>query len=176
MKRFCFQLVCVLCAALVSAQVDEAFRRDVEQKAGGLEIVNGGVPGTILVAGKPAFPLVSGRVNGAAVPVAAASSFGKGRIVAVGHEGFVSRDAMSKPSNVTFVCLSIDWLAGGASKRTVCCHKRDKRLFETAVSKAGCELRVLDRFDQLGEIELPAILLINPESYGVFEMPKVSRF
>ena len=56
-----------------------------EEKAKGLEIVGGGIPGTILVAGRPAFPLAVGRVGKASVPVAAAATFGSTSASAAGR-------------------------------------------------------------------------------------------
>ena len=81
------------CMCFVWAQDVASFQREIAEKAKGLEIVGGGIPGTILVAGRPAFPLVAGRVGKASVPVAAAATFEKGRIVALSHEDDAATNA-----------------------------------------------------------------------------------
>ena len=176
MSRFVLQLFSVLFATLVLAQDAEMFQREIAEKAGGLEIVRGGVPGTILVAGKPAFPLVAGRIGKASVPVAAASTLGKGRIVAVSHEAFLSADAMKRSANEAFLRTSLRWLAGGAQPATVCYDSRQKLYRETVAGIDGSRILAIDRLEQLQDIALPAVFLFSPESHGVEEMPKVRAF
>ena len=108
------------CMCFVWAQDVASFQREIAEKAKGLEIVGGGIPGTILVAGRPAFPLVAGRVGKASVPVAAAATFEKGRIVALSHEGFISHDGLAKPSNREFLLASLRWLSGDAAPKRIC--------------------------------------------------------
>ena len=122
---------CLLCAGFALAQDDASFRNEIAEKAGGLEIVGGGVPGVILVAGEPAFPLVEGRVGKTRVPVAAATRMGKGRAVALSHEMFISDEGMKHPSNEAFVRSSLVWLAGGARPKTVCYDVRMKKFRES---------------------------------------------
>ena len=162
----------LMCAVVLTAGAIE----NVELRDCGLEIVGGGIPGAILVAGKPAFPLVEGRVGKVSVPVAAASTSGAGRIVAVSHECFLSREGVAKPSNKAFLRSSLRWLSGDVEPKTVCYSARDRRHYENAAKEGGCDLQVLDRLDQLDSLELPAVLLLNPESHGVREMAKVERF
>ena len=113
MKSIRMILCCVLCAGFAWAQDAELFRNEIAEKAKGLEIVGGGVPGVILVAGEPAFPLVEGRIGKTRVPVAAATRVGKGRAVAVSHELFLSAEGLKRPANAEFVRSSLVWLAGG---------------------------------------------------------------
>lgn len=168
---FGFALACALgVGALANA------RTAVPGNGAGLEIVGGGVPGTILVAGTPAFPLVAGRVGKASAPVAAASTLGKGRIVAMSHELFLSREGLAKPSNREFLRSSLRWLSGDAAPKTVCYLRRDRRLFESAAAEGDCAVRVLERPDQLETVDLPSVLLISPESHGIPAMANVEKF
>ena len=167
---------CLLCAGFALAQDDASFRNEIAEKAGGLEIVGGGVPGVILVAGEPAFPLVEGRVGKTRVPVAAATRMGKGRAVALSHEMFISDEGMKHPSNEAFVRSSLVWLAGGARPKTVCYDVRMKKFRETVKHLEDFNVQAIDRLEQLEGVALPAVFLINPESRGVDEMPKVRAF
>ena len=142
----------------------------------GLEIVGGGIPGTILVAGGSAFPLAAGHVGKASVPVAAAATYGKGRFVALSHEGFISHDGLAKPSNREFLLASLRWLSGDAAPKRICLLKRCGRKFADAAAAAQCAVQVLDRVDELDAVELPAVLIVNPESYSLSKMAKVREF
>ena len=168
--------ICLLCAGGARAQDAEAFQKTVSEKSGGLEIVRDASPGSILVAGKPAFPLAFGRAAQVPVPVAAGSTLGKGRIVAVGHERFLSPEALTIPCNAAFFQASLVWLSGGGSPKTVCYDKRCGIFRHTAEAIHGTAIRPIDRLDQLAEVELPAVLLINPEDRNVAEMAAVRAF
>ena len=176
MRSVSIVVCCALCAAGVCAQDAESFQDEIAEKAKGLEIVGGGVPGVILVAGEPAFPLVEGRIGKTRVPVAAATCVGKGRAVAVSHELFLSAEGLKRPSNAAFVRSSLVWLAGGVRPKTICYDAR-MRLFRDTVKHFGdVRVQAIDRLEQLTGVALPAVFLINVESRGVDEMPKVRAF
>lgn len=176
MKSIQMILCCMLCAGAAWAQNAGPSQKGDAAKSRGLEIVGGGIPGVILVAGEPAFPLAEGRVGKTRVPVAAATSVGKGRAVAVGHELFISDEGMKRASNAAFVRSSLVWLAGGVQPKTICYDAR-MRLFRDTVKHFGdVRIQAIDRLEQLAGVALPAVFLINPESRGVDEMPKVRAF
>ncbi len=176
MRKINILAACMTCMCFVWAQDVASFQREIAEKAKGLEIVGGGIPGTILVAGRPAFPLVAGRVGKASVPVAAAATFEKGRIVALSHEGFISHDGLAKPSNREFLLASLRWLSGDAAPKRICLLKHCGRKFVDAATAAQCAVQVLDRVDELDAVELPAVLIVNPESYPLSKMAKVREF
>ena len=176
MRRLNVFVSCMLCVGLVWAQDAASFQKEIAEKAKGLEIVGGGVPGTILVAGEPAFPLVWGRAGNARVPVAAATRMGKGRVVALGHDLFLADAGMAKPSNVAFLRSSLVWLAGGVQPKTICYDTRTRRYRGTVAQLEGFRIQPIDRLEQLENVELPAVFLVGPESYSVDEMPKVRAF
>ncbi|MBO7654487.1 MAG: M60 family metallopeptidase [Kiritimatiellae bacterium] len=168
--------ICLLCVGGVRAQDAEAFQKTVSEKAGGLEIVQGGVPGSILVAGKPAFPLALGHVSKVPLPIAAGSTLGKGRIVAVGHERFLSSEALTKPCNAAFIRASLDWLAGGSTPGTVYYDARCGMFKDLTSAFPGIRMQPIDRMEQLAEIAPPAVLLLNTEEHRVAEMTPVRAF
>ena len=176
MRNINVVVCCLLCAGFAMAQDDASFRNEIAEKAGGLDIVGGGVPGVILVAGEPAFPLVEGRIDKTRVPVAAATRVGKGRAVALSHEMFISDEGMKHPSNEAFVRSSLVWLAGGIQPKTVCYDTRIKKFRETVKHLSDFNIQAIDRLEQLEGVALPAVFLVSPESRGVDEMPKVRAF
>ena len=48
-------------------------------------------------------------------PVAAALEFGKGRIIFIGHDGFIGNTDLDKYDNLRFGLNMIDWLCGDIS-------------------------------------------------------------
>ena len=95
MRKINMFAACMMCTCLALALDAASFQQEIAEKAKGLEIVGGGIPGVILVAGEPAFPLVWGRIGNARVPVAAATRMGNGRVVALSHQLFVLEEGSS---------------------------------------------------------------------------------
>ena len=166
----------MMCTCLVWAQDATSFQQEIAEKAKGLEIVGGGIPGVILVAGEPAFPLVWGRIGNARVPVAAATRMGNGRVVALSHQLFVLEEGMKKPSNAAFVRSALTWLAGVERPRTLYYDARMKGYRNTLAPCKGSQIEVINSLDQLKDIVLPAVVLLSPESHSVKDMPKVRAF
>ena len=110
------------------------------------------------------------------MPVAAATYVGKGRVVALGHDLFISDEGLTKQSNVEFVRSSLVWLAGGVLPKTVCYDTRMRRYRGTIAHFRKIRLQPIDRLEQLENVELPAVFLVGPESHSVDEMTKVRAF
>ena len=121
MKRIfpLFFLSATLCAAVLAREAD-ALRARLSSCAKGIVVCDGCLPGCLLAAGDEAVPLAFGRANGAKVAVAAATTCGKGRAVAVTHHGFFEKDAAERDENVAFLRECLAWLAGGKAPAVVC--------------------------------------------------------
>ena len=72
-----------------------------------------GLPGTVCAFGEQAFPLVLGK-SGAKLhaSVAAATHYGKGRAIILGHSGYLEGDGAAQADNEKFILNSLRWLAG----------------------------------------------------------------
>ncbi len=70
-----------------------------------------GVPGPLVLAGGGAVPLVTGGPDGE--PVAAASRLGPGRVVALGHNGYVAPESRNRGDTARFLDNALRWAAGG---------------------------------------------------------------
>ena len=66
--------------------------------------------------GPDAFPVATGEVSGQAESLVAASRFGKGRVLALGHSGFFSAGAMDVGDTARLMTNMINW-AGGDNRR-----------------------------------------------------------
>lgn len=76
-----------------------------------------GAPGTLAVWGEQAFPVVLGREGERQqAPVVAATRLGKGRIVALGHTGYGSREACAAGETQRLLENAIRWAAGGRDR------------------------------------------------------------
>lgn len=82
--------------------------------AGVREIASPGIPGGVAVFGPQAFPLVVGKADdGTMAAVIAASTLGKGRIVAFGHDGYFGKDALTVGDTARLLLNATHWAAGG---------------------------------------------------------------
>jgi hypothetical protein len=79
-----------------------------------------GLPGTLTVFGTDAFPLATAPLNGGLEGVVIAGArFGRGRIVALGHDGYFGTDGLKDPGNTAFLKNAIAWCAGPGKQPTV---------------------------------------------------------
>ncbi len=86
-----------LFAAAPSTRADD-FDRDRAVLLEGVSAIGSpGVPGPLLVAGKTTFAVVTGNLGGAAAPVVAAGTLGRGRFVGFGHNGFFGDTSYDTP-------------------------------------------------------------------------------
>lgn len=77
------------------------------------EIAAPGVPGSLVVFGEHAFPIVVGSVGeDLSAPVAAAAKMGAGRVVAFGHDGYLSPDAVEQGDTARLLLNAVKWTAG----------------------------------------------------------------
>ena len=72
----------------------------------------GALPGPLAVFGEKAFVILTAQAGKVRLPLVAATAFGKGRIVAIGHEGFITYAAKDK-NNARFVENAIVWAGHG---------------------------------------------------------------
>lgn len=77
-------------------------------------IVKSGAPGPVVALGDSAFPVVVGRCEGDAMqPLVAAAFAKKGRVVAIGHDGYCNADKIgATPSTRRFISNVLRWAAG----------------------------------------------------------------
>lgn len=72
-----------------------------------------GLPGTVCAFGDQAFPLVLGKSgNKLHSPVAAATRYGRGRAIILGHSGYLESEGPAQADNEKFLLNSLQWLAG----------------------------------------------------------------
>ncbi|MBN3292253.1 TCAF factor, partial [Polypterus senegalus] len=88
------------------------------------------IPSSLLVHGQLAFPVLLDDHNQTLI---AASYYGKGKIVVLSHEGYLTHLK-------TFVCNALHWL-GAQKGAKVCIQKDQKHLYETLIQEGfSCEL------------------------------------
>lgn len=94
-----------------SAMSDEA---DIKTLLAGVtEIAAPGVPGPLCVFGDRAFPVVVGGAGqGFREPVVAAVEFGRGRVVAFGHTGYLDPESLSVARTRLLLLNAFRWSAG----------------------------------------------------------------
>ena len=78
------------------------------------EIGAPGAPGPLCVYGPGPFPLVVGATDAGHAPVVAASRWEAGRVVAFGHDGYLSRRALQAADTGLLMTNALHWAAGMA--------------------------------------------------------------
>lgn len=78
--------------------------------------VKGGVPGPVAIFGPRAFPVILANKGSDKVAVVAGSQYGKGRVVVLGHDGYLGPDGFSNKSTLTLIKNSARWVGAATSK------------------------------------------------------------
>ena len=79
--------------------------------AGVVKIAKPGVPGPIACVSENSFPVILGKAGGFDQAVIAAARFGKGKIVAFGHNGFMEKPASEEADTPKLLANAAKWAA-----------------------------------------------------------------
>ncbi|MBQ4199085.1 MAG: hypothetical protein II649_04300, partial [Kiritimatiellae bacterium] len=165
---------CVLCC---QASELDALRTGLSGAAKSIAVFEGAIPGVIVASGGNAEPLAFGVTeSGVKVAVAAAATFGKGRVVAVTHQGFFEKDAARRRENVAFLRGCFVWLGGGTLSK-VYVDKRRMAIAE-CMQNALKDVRIeaLDGYGALDSIPPDSVFVTMPDSYSLKDAERLSAF
>lgn len=82
-------------------------------------VASPGIPGTVAILDGRGFPILAGREEGQWRPVVAGSRWEKGRVVAFGHDGYLSEGAANQGDTGRLLKNVVVWAAGGKSSPRV---------------------------------------------------------
>ena len=159
----------------------DALRTKLSQDAKAIAVRRGAAPGCIVVDGVNAIPIAFGKVNGVKVPVMAASTYGKGRVVAVTHHGFFENEAGSRPDNIALLRDCLEWLAGGSAPQFICFEGGSASMAKSvalALGKKADSVRCgkLRGYDDLDSVPPGAVVFTMPDSHSVSDAAKLAAF
>jgi hypothetical protein len=121
-------------------------------------VAPGAIPGDLAVTGADAFVVLTARMGRARLPMVAAARYGKGRAVAVGHEGFLGGQSLRNAGNARLAANAARWAAGKASGALrVGLLNGDSAPVRPVLEAAGCAVstvRPADLPGALGGIDL----------------------
>ncbi|MCA9054525.1 MAG: M60 family metallopeptidase [Planctomycetaceae bacterium] len=132
--------------SLAVSEVAIAAAPPAEVFAGVDTVAMPGVVGSVCVFGKEAFAVATAASDGVQLPFIAGGTCGQGRIVACGHNGYISAKTLEHPSTGKLVSNLMLWAAGvkpqsaGQMKIGVV----DDRGLVQALQKAGLAVQPLD--------------------------------
>ncbi len=184
MKTNLYKSMVVAFAALgalgVLARDADELRAAVAQQVKSLTVEDGACPGSVIVAGEAAVPLAFGRVSGVKAPVAAATSTGRGRAVAVTHQSFFSAGTAHRPENATFLRACLVWLGGGRHPRTVYLDTRAAGM-RPAIMQAMKDVKdfqivPFDSYDALAAFPEKAVVVTSPDGHPLAAAAKLKAF
>lgn len=145
-----------------SALVEDALDALLEDV---VEIGIAGSPGDVVAFGDQAFVVVAGAGG---VPVVAAAHHGRGRVLILGHGGYVGPGVIGQADHATFTKNAMQWLSGGKRKPTIATpHKAD--LGET-ISTLGFRAAAdtpLNKAD---------VVIVQPRDFSPAEMDELVAF
>ena len=113
-------LLLFLTGSLLGAAPEQsaARARDLEQLLNGVSGIHApGIPGTVCAFGPQAFAVIAGKSGRASGIVVAASRLGKGRVMAFGHDGYLTGTPPDTADTGRLMLNAVRWL-GGANART----------------------------------------------------------
>jgi len=117
MRRLAVILAVLAVPAAGATAPPEAGRADLAALLVGVgRIAAPGAPGPLCVFGEAAFAVVVGGSGGAArEPVVAAARWGRGRVVAFGHDGYVAPATLAQADTGRLFVSAVRWAAGAAA-------------------------------------------------------------
>ena len=166
------------CALCCQAGELDVLRTGLSGAAESIDVFEGAIPGVVVVSGGNAEPLAFGVTeSGVKAAVAAAATFGKGRVVAVTHQGFFEKDAARGLENVAFLRGCLLWLGGGTSPAKVYVDKRWKAIAECMQNAfKGVRIEVLDGYEALDSIPPGSVFVTMPDSHSLKDAERLSAF
>lgn len=134
----------------------------------------GALPGAVVAFGPDAFPLVLGSVGGVRrAPLVAASSLGKGRVVAFGHGGFLGAGAARVADTARFLENAVRWAAAGAKAPRVVVVRSD---LEKTLSGLGLDAKALEGGGWTSRLGNADVLVLGEGSPSDDEREAVAAF
>lgn len=125
MKRYAIPTILAVLLFLpfhaIASNQDIAFLQRGVEKIG-----FAGSPGPICVFGDRAFAVVAGDQKDVQVPLTAAARYGQGRVVAFGHNGYVTPPTMQQADTLAFFKNCIQWTANEKKTPVVGVFKNKK--------------------------------------------------
>ena len=117
--RWSLAIAAAIWILAVGANKPMAYEHDVAYLLDGVKAVAvPGVPGPLCVYGPDAFPVIAGATGNTRAPVAVAARWHAGRIVALGHDGYLKRATLQLADTDRFLRNALQWTTrGNASPR-----------------------------------------------------------
>ena len=137
------------------------------------EIGAPGTPGNLCVYGPGAFPVAAGGLNTGRAPVAAAGRWASGRVVALGHDGYLGRRALKTADTGRLVTNALLWAAGDVrdSPRIGIVDAPELRGWLEATGRQAVETELTQ--ESLAKIDVVALRLWN---HSATELEALSAF
>jgi hypothetical protein len=171
----------VLSASIATTLRASADESDVRALLDGVsQIAAPGWPGCLSVYGDQAFAVVAGKANGqAASPVVAAARHERGRIVALGHNGYFGQEALATGDTGRFMANAVRWLAAGRSGHQTATRVAVQGLgdFLALMQQSGIAAENLESADWTAKLSGYNVLVTTAApAYTAGEVAAVSAF
>lgn len=148
----------LLCLCGVCAAADEA---DVAALLAGVDeiITAGGIPNPVATFGDQAFVVMTGRAGRQRAPLFAAARYGRGRVLAGGHDGMFGAGVAGDPDNVRLLTNAVAWLGGQPTGLTVLRYGCDNLV--PPLEAAGHTVATVSQAELLAELPDADVVLTS---------------
>lgn len=167
-------------AALVGFAHDaDALRAKLSRDVKSIAVGKGAYPGCVIADGVHAVPIAFGRASGTVAPMAAASSYGKGRAIAVTHQSFFEGEVIRRAENAAFLRECLGWLADGSKSPAVYIDggRRNMRpAIESALKGTDREIKVFRGYGELASIPHDSVVVTSPDGHSLSDADKLTGF
>lgn len=156
------------------ARTEDADRKAL--LAGVEEIGAPGVPGPLCVFGE-AVPVVAGKSGrGLVLPVVAAARWGKGRVVALGHTGYLDAATLQAADTGKLMENAVRWTASQSGGRPVRVAVRRLPGMAERLKQQGFRAAELNEADWIAKLRYADVVCLRPSSLGPEEIARVAGF
>ncbi|MDR1270678.1 MAG: M60 family metallopeptidase [Planctomycetaceae bacterium] len=178
MLRFQTMMVCglLLFLSYIAPIYGEIGEAEIRFLTDGVEgIAPTGVPGPLCVFGKNAAPILAGKEGNSLAPLLAAAKFGKGRVIAFGHGGYLSKELLTqKYGSKRLVSNIVRWLAAGnQSPRIAVVGSPELADFIATLGYEGQKLDSLTDPKAAGQFQ---ILVMDCAHLPMNQIERISKF
>lgn len=153
-----FLIILMLCnTPLFSSEAQRNFLvKDVSR------IAAPGIPGPLCVVGERAFVVVSARADKVEAPVVAAGRFGKGRVVALGHTGYLDAAALEKHDTRQLMLNALAWAGAKPDPKPLKIAVYQNSKLKTALQNLGLKTEAVNDSDLPGRLRTFQVLCAQP--------------
>lgn len=161
-----YLLFALLLFCVCSAAAQQNFADDRKALLSGVhQIAKPGLPGPVAVYGPQAFAVIIGESAGRTQALVGAARFGKGRIVALGKDGYFDADTLRDAETRTFLLNALRWTTQNRPAPRIALYGASG--LAPILQAAGGKVTELNAGNLITGLKNADVLLTNSDTFGL---------